>query len=370
MFAFFPTASFFPAMLLLPKSTSRLPSCKSYRLNQYFALPKPFHYPLRNYASPQPRPYDNSPKPKPPNNMTLPRPHTSPKAQTAPIIPLQGVVPTRTTPDPLNPLSTTHPPPLSLPFRAPDLPAYKYYFRLGKAYAQFYKTGLKAIYTNWKLARALPDGLYYRSQSDLRAAVEDGTLNRADFQLIRRAKSDVNKLPLFVLVWLVCGEFTPLVVIFVSGLVPRVIWIPKQVQKAREKAETRRKLAREESAVHITGPTKLFIIDEMVEPNRTNTYRYYARSMGLYPGLWDRLPPAVIPTSLVKNRVQNRIEYLEIDDLAIAMDGGERRMNAQEITWACEDRGIDALGKEERQLRTDLKAWLETRRGSEPGSGY
>jgi len=197
--------------------------------------------------------------------------------------------------------------------------------------------------------------------------VESGSLTRAEFQLIRRAKNDVNKLPLFVLVWLVCGEFTPLVVVFVSRLVPRIIWIPKQVQQAREKTEARRKLALEESIVHFNGPTKLEIIDQMVEPRRTNAYRYYARSLGLYPGLWDRFPSSVLPIWLLKRKVQKRIEYLETDDFAIVRDGGVERMQEQELVWACEDRGIDVLGKEGRELMKDLKSWMETRRKTEPG---
>lgn len=349
-------------MLSLPRSITRLSSRASSLHHRHLVQFRPPYQPLRNYSSPHPRPYADAPKSKPHNEPSKLRSHTPTNPRTAPIVPLQGISPTNTKPDPLNPRSTTRPPPLTLPSRPSDLPTYKYYFRLGKAYAQFYKTGLKAIYTNWKLARALPNGLYHFSQSDLRAAVEDGTLSRADFQLIRRAKNDVNKLPLFMLVWLICGEFTPLVVLFVSGLVPRTIWMPKQVSQAREKAEARRKSAKEESTFQFSGPTKLSIIDTMIEPHRTRAYRYYARSMGLYPGLWDRLPPGSIPTLLMKSRAQKRMQYLEIDDLAIGKNGGEGRMNAQELVWACEDRGIDVLEKDENELRTDLKRWMDTRR--------
>ena len=103
----------------------------------------------------------------------------------------------------LNPPSTTRPPPLSLPEKLPNLPKYKYYFRLGKAYGIFYKNGLKAIWTNYKLARALPNRIFSSNQAIISQAVRDGVLSRADFQLIRRTRRDINKLPLFALIWLV-----------------------------------------------------------------------------------------------------------------------------------------------------------------------
>jgi len=351
-------------MLLRPRN----PCCLSNPILLHRCIsPKLLYHQLRAYSSPQPRLYKDTPKAEPHNDPSKTRSHIARKSQSSSTVPLQGVLPNKTTSDPLKPPSTTQPPLLSLPSRPPNLPVYKYYFRLGKAYAQFYKTGLKAIYTNWKTARALPNGVYKASQDQMRAAVYAGTLSRADFQLIRRAKNDVHKLPLFILVWLVCGEFTPLVVIFVSGLVPRIIWIPKQVQGAREKAEARRHLARQDSTVHFPGPLSFEIIDQMDQPRQTNTFHYYGRSLGLYPAWWDRLPGAFDPTRVIRERVKQRVEYLEVDNFAVARDGGVERLEGQEVVWACEDRGIDVLGKGQRQLRSDLKAWMEARWQSEEG---
>ena len=126
----------------------------------------------------------------------------------------------------LNPTITTHPPPLNLPEKLPTLPKYRYYFRVGKAYAVFYKTGLKAIWTNYKLARDLPHRIFFSDQIRIHRAVRHGLLSRADLQLIRRTRRDINKVPLFALIWLVCGEFTPLVIIFFTGAVPRTSEIP------------------------------------------------------------------------------------------------------------------------------------------------
>ena len=191
--------------------------------------------------------------------------------------------------------------------------------------------------------------------------MKNGALTRADFQLIRRARNNVNKIPPFVLLWMICGEFTPLIVIFVSGLVPRTIWIPKQVQAARRKAEARRKLAHKDSSVNLVTPMRFEMIDSMLEPQRTNSLHFFARSRGLYPAWWDRLPDNLIPMWLVVRRVKERMNYLEIDDFAVERDGGIGRMEEEEVVWALEERGIDVLGKNEEQLRKKLKTWMEQR---------
>ncbi|RYC54552.1 hypothetical protein CHU98_g11656, partial [Xylaria longipes] len=59
--------------------------------------------------------------------------------------------------DPLNPPASTRPPPLDLPVRDPSANLFMHLFRLGKAYTTFYKTGLKAVFTNRRLLRDLPD---------------------------------------------------------------------------------------------------------------------------------------------------------------------------------------------------------------------
>ena len=194
----------------------------------------------------------------------------------------------------LNPPSTTQPPSLTLPEKLPDLPRYRYYFRVGKAYGFFYKNGLKAIWTNYKLARALPDQIFSSGQARLYQAVLDGILSRADFQLIRRTRRDINKLPLFALIWLVCGEFTPLVVIFFTGAVPRTIWIPKQVQKAREQAEKRRAKGKDPSVISFAGPSWQSDIESMPEESQRKVLKVCAQSLGLYP-VWVRTISRKIP---------------------------------------------------------------------------
>ena len=237
----------------------------------------------------------------------------------------------------LNPPSTTRPPPLSLPERLPHVPQYKYYFRVGKAYGIFYRDGLNAIWTNYKLARALPHQIFSGGRVRIHQAVRDGFLSRADFQLIRRTKHEIKKVPPFAILWLICGEFTPLVVMLFPGAVPRNIWIPKQVQRAREKAEDRRAASKDTSVVLLPGMLRQSDIESMPNGSQRKVLMSCAQSLGLYPAWWDHWICSMIPTYWLRKRVYIRLEELQIDDFAIERDGGVADMDAEEIMMASED---------------------------------
>ena len=133
------------------------------------------------------------------------------------------------------------------------------------------------------------------------------------------------------------------------------------MQKARQEAENRRAKSREESVEVFAGPSWLFKIESMPEATQHNVLKFYAQSLGLYPVWWDRWIPTVIPTSLVRRRVYTRLAELEVDDFAIERDGGVGKMDIGEVQMACEERGIDILGKEEGNLRRDLEQWMKRR---------
>lgn len=65
--------------------------------------------------------------------------------------------------------------------------------------------------------------------------------------------------------------------------------------------------------------------------------------------------------SLVRKRVYRRLRELELDDFAIERDGGVGMMEGEEVRMACEERGIDTLGKREMDLRGFLNQWIGRR---------
>ena len=148
-------------------------------------------------------------------------------------------------------LETTRPAPLDLPAaphplawpssasKNPTNWDFKYLFYLGRAYGKFFWTGVKNVYSNYKTT----SGLKKRLGRSLDSAARSKTLSYVEYELALRTKRDLKKLLPFGLVFAICGEFTPLVILAVgSAIVPTTCVIPKQVvadQKRMQQREQR-----------------------------------------------------------------------------------------------------------------------------------
>ena len=164
----------------------------------------------------------------------------------------------------------------------------------------------------------------------------------------------MKRIPLFALIFMACGEFTPLVVPFLTAAVPGTCHIPKQVRGAREKLERRRKASFRELVV--APPTE----DVGVGGLKREQLLHVGRSLGLHSAWWPQalgLPP----NGLLKARIRARAEYLDMDDHLIESDGGVGEMELEEVRLALEERGLDLLGKNDQQLKGSLKSWLKAR---------
>ncbi|KAI5859818.1 hypothetical protein GGS23DRAFT_262385 [Durotheca rogersii] len=241
----------------------------------------------------------------------------------------------------LNPPASTRPPPLELPVRADSGSIFAHLYRLGKAYTVFYKAGLRAIFTNRKLARSLP-----RSSSP-------SSLSRADILLRERSRHDLSRLPLFGLLVLVCGELTPLVVLLFPHLTPYTCRIPRQVDGLRRTAEARRAASFRNLAHHLQSASS----PDAVAPSLAN--RHICRALWLTLPLWDRVGLAGPFAGPLARRAVSR---LATDDALLRGGGGPRTGVASlvddEVVLACEDRGIDVRGRDTAALRADLEDWL------------
>ncbi|KAI4204736.1 MAG: hypothetical protein LQ346_001560 [Caloplaca aetnensis] len=268
--------------------------------------------------------------------------------QTKPLLPQERA-------DTLNPPPTTLPPPLTLPTREPSQSRAVFYFRTGRAYLTFYKTGIKAIWSNYKLLRQLRSRIP-RDRS-LEQALRDGVIRRAVYHFARRTRSDIARIPLFGLMLCIFGEFTPLVVIFLSGAVPRTCHIPRQIESAREKAEARRRISfREGTVVDGKRMGKVEYSGELPKP----ILRHVGRTLGLYSNLWDRI--GVTPTILLPRRIRKATERIEADDLAIFREGGMNGLSEEEAKLAAEARGLDVVGRLINDIRSELNRWMEARK--------
>ncbi|KAH6623573.1 hypothetical protein F5144DRAFT_583664 [Chaetomium tenue] len=64
------------------------------------------------------------------------------------------------------------------------------------------------------------------------------------------------------------------------------------------------------------------------------------------------------PGFVLRPRVRRRLAFLREDDALLVAAGGAEVLVEEELRLACTDRGVDILGRGERELREALGKWL------------
>ncbi|KAI1469143.1 uncharacterized protein F4812DRAFT_470247 [Daldinia caldariorum] len=241
----------------------------------------------------------------------------------------------------LNPPASTRPPPLDLPTRDPSSSVFRYFYNLGKAYTTFYKTGVRAIFTNRKLLAQSPTASVPRPPISSATT----TLTRSDVLLRRRVRHDLACLPTFGVLLLVCGELTPLVVLLFPRLTPLTCRIPKQADALRRGSEARR-------AASFRG---LRYRPAPVRGDDPAASGHICRALGLTYSLWDKVG---IDSPFSAALARRAVDQIAADDAMIRAGGGVEGIVDEEVVLACEERGIDVLGKPVDELRSQLADWL------------
>ncbi|KAF1956540.1 hypothetical protein CC80DRAFT_378411, partial [Byssothecium circinans] len=284
--------------------------------------------------------------------------------------------PTSTVPVPqvlakLNPPDHTYAPDLTIPAKKPGQNSFKYLFQCGKLYLAFYKKGIKNVTSTAKLARKLRAKA---ARDEARRAVTTslGILTRAEWQIVRRSRRDMLRLPGFAVLVLVLGEWMPLIALYITGLIPEACRIPRQVERTLRKLEARRHAREERLAIDAArlvsrdrkpGATAPAVIraagvrPEDVEKLDLYTLMRLSTTLDAHSRVWDWvfLTP---PKSVLRWAVRRRLEYLRRDDELIKRDGGVQALGEREVRRACVERGIRVLGRGEREMRAALGEWL------------
>ncbi|KAI1759901.1 hypothetical protein GGR53DRAFT_470840 [Hypoxylon sp. FL1150] len=250
----------------------------------------------------------------------------------------------------LNPPASTRPPPLDLPTRDPKSSIFRHLFRLGKAYTNFYKTGLFAILTNRRLLASSTSARPKPSSS----LDTDTFPSRADTLLRDRVRHDLSRLPVFALLVLVCGEFTPLVVLLFPRLAPYTCRIPRQVDKLRRSSASRR--AASFRALRSGDPDEQAL--KRLAPG------HVCRSLGLTSAAWDRVG---LDSPFAAAAAERAVARIAADDEMIREGGGLGAVVDEEVVLACENRGMDVRDQPVDRLRSRLQEWL--RRTAPEGRG-
>lgn len=309
----------------------------------------------------------------------------------------------------INPPASTLPAPLDLGERRPDQSRFNYLRQCGKKYWHFYKTGVKHIFANRRLAKVAQSRIQeearkYNASRDEEEApmpIYGGTpdawkiklgLTRAEHQLILRSRQELLRLPILAALLLIFGEWLPLLVISMTPLVPPNCRIPKQVERARRKLTERRIRERDrmrraghyETAFDGQGnltkhlPAMHVVSAGFVHDSALAAYRClhvgilnptllpfvhfaYSNTKGanLRPDL-SRFK--VRKTNLVLAKVQKRIDALMLDTIALFKSGLcpdeiAKELSDREVEIAAEERGI-IVSENPDLTRKDLACWL------------
>jgi hypothetical protein len=275
--------------------------------------------------------------------------------------------------DTINAPLTTLPVPLDLPIKSENMSQFKYLFSTGKAYVcivrlylfpfvshtnshiceiqlSFFKTGLANIYKNFIATRPLQEALdTHRGSFPSLLAASPKILTRASYQHIHRARHDVLRVPLFGLLFLICGEFSPLILPFVPSIVPYNCRIPRQLSRQR----TRTHQQRTATFAKLPPPESLLAAARRELPTLNSAeVKHVARVLEV--DSW------VLPLETLRRfRVAKRERYLEMDDILLRRGGGVKALDGgEELMMAVQERGIDTVNKTETQLRNELEVWV------------
>jgi hypothetical protein len=294
----------------------------------------------------------------------------------------QSTASSRTLNERLNPPSFSYPPALEIPDRKPDQNAAGHIWAKGKAYLAFYKQGIQNVRATAKLAKQLrqkqrdtvalpPEEKETQSSGGNGTGmdVSDIVLSRAEWQVVRRSRRDLVRLPIFGLIFLVFGEWTPFLVMFITPVIPEPCRIPSQNRKALIKLESHRRerldTLLKETAAFIQKerrPTRATPASSTVQKADTSSapeklkLLVASSRLDAHSWIWEYFmrPPGWWLRWVMKRK----LEYLGIDDALIARDGGVGGLGEKEVRRACVERGIFVEGKGELSLRKELEKWV------------
>lgn len=311
------------------------------------------HASTKTASSQKRKPDARTPSPSSTNRSTPSKSHT-PKPNAA------NVRPWRTTSiafqeakERVNPPDFTYAPPIDVPARKPDQGTFKYYYSVARAYLSFYKTGVSHVRQTLRYAKTLRKKV---AEAAKQHANEPSTkvLSRAEWQVLRRSGRDRLRLPAFGVLLFFLGEWLPVLVIYMTPLVPEACRIPQQVLRTRKAIEKRRE---QRLRVVELKYQRLLSSGKHMTMAREASIKWERMSalFDCHARVWDWVfgPPQWV----LALGVDRKMQYLRTDDGLIARDGGWPALNKEEVERACIDRGFPVLGKEEAELRGMLAGW-------------
>lgn len=231
----------------------------------------------------------------------------------------------------------------------------------------FFKAGFRAIYTNYQQTRPIQQALRAAQRSGggstaMGRLVESSKITRAQFQHWVRSRHDLQRLPAFGLLFMLCGELSPFVIPFVPSLVPLPCRIPQQLARQRRKEAERRATAFA-ALPSPPGPAPADGLAKEVSQLDARELAHVAAVLGVHSGPLLLLQP-LLPPVVNRWRLARRLDYLSLDDTLLTRGGGVLALDSgEELLMAAQDRGIDTFQRADGQVRDALERYFAFVRG-------
>lgn len=308
----------------------------------------------------------------------------------------------------INPLSITLPPPFQLPERKPNQRNISYLYAQGRAYLKFFKTGLLNIWTMRKIAQDLEK----KEKENNPQLLSLPQITRAEFQLLLRNEAALSKVVPFGIFIFIFAEMSPILLLFITSIVPEPCQLPS-VQKKLEEKFNQRKFkgfirykeyiettekgkddkqlleagsagAGADSSSSLTSSpqsqdSKLSPTNSLLTSLSTPSLRYASIAIKAHPAILDRLssiPLLSYVSSLFMtrdyliNRIRERLKYLRADDALLLRDGSIEELSPEELKRAVAERGYladSSLGVSDGIRVKEMKEWLGRSGASKDG---
>lgn len=196
-----------------------------------------------------------------------------------------------------------------------------YLYQLGKAYAGFYKTGLKNIWSNQKEYQDLRRKLRGAEIHDLVRSGTNPKLSRREFQLCLRTSHDLKKLLPFGVIFAIFFEFTPLVITMLgTAVVPYTCRIPQQVKKDLQKMLSRIEDVERRMSLQKDGVS---VAQAMAYVHGLDPFGIALRQTPLLGAFLWRF--------WIEPRLKQRMDNIICDAILIMKEGGVKRLEPEEL---------------------------------------
>lgn len=275
---------------------------------------------------------------------------------------------------------TTLPPSLELPMhRDANGTAIRHYMKVGKGYLNFYKTAVKHILANRKTAKLIRalfpddpllenipgDSLDHKTGkfADTKNSqdVPGKELSRANYQLLRRLSRDLKKVPVFIILLAVFGEWLPLFVVLLDPLLPQSALLSSQVLKWKRRIVKFIDPENINPLIEVKGNLEQAGIHDRAQ------LLAIARRLGLLGPISQHFR-----TATLLRRIRNHEAYLAIDDKLIlrGLDQSQKQSDRMaaftdaELQLALEERGLWMEDQSITARRVILAEWLDYSKAS------